>query len=94
MNESLLLSVFVAVEGAHAFSAFMPSWFTVQKFSDGEEDIKRLRSGYIPAAIFNLVLAAIVAKIIKSPLPLLVAVFVMLFMIAMYEGAIGLQAEA
>lgn len=94
MNENILLSVFVAVEGAHAFSAFMPSWFTVQKFADGDEDKQRLRSGYIPAAIFNLVLAAVVSKIIKSPLPLLVAALVMLFMIAMYEGAIGMNPEA
>lgn len=90
MNENdLLLSVFVGVEIAHAFSAFMPSWFTVQKFATDNGDIDKLRSGYIPSVIFGLILSGIVSKLIKNPTPLIIGISVMIFMIAMYEGAIG-----
>lgn len=88
MNENLLLSVFVGVEGAHAFSAFMPSWFTVRKFAHGSEDTDKLRSGYTPAVIFNLVLGSTVSALIKKPWPLVIALLVIVFMIAAYEGAI------
>lgn len=81
--------MFVGVEGAHAFSAFMPSWFTVQKFADGEGDKSKLRSGYVPAVVFNLVLAGVVSKMSKSLAPLMVASLVIVFMVAMYEGAIN-----
>ena len=53
-DSGLIFSVFVAVEGAHAFSAFMPSYFTVRKFARDEGDLERLRSGYLPAILFNL----------------------------------------
>ncbi len=89
MQDDLLLSVFVSVEGAHAFSAFMPSYFTVQKFADGDQDLARLRSGYIPALLFNLILGGVVAAMIKKPLPFIMAAIVSISMIALYEGAIG-----
>lgn len=89
MDESILLGVFVAVEGAHAFSAFMPSWFTIRKFgSEDLEDTRRLRSGYLPAVLFNFVLGGSVSAITKTMWPLILSVLVTLFMLAMYEGAI------
>lgn len=87
-EDTLLLSVFVAVEGAHAFSAFMPSYFTVQKFAAASDDAGKLRSGYPPAVLFNLILGGIVSYIVKKPAPVLLAVVVSVFMIALYEGAI------
>jgi hypothetical protein len=87
-DSDLLLSVFVAVEGAHAFSAFMPSYFTVKKFADSDGDIELLRSGYQPAIAFNLLLGALVSLMIKSPLPSIMSVVVILFMVTLYERAV------
>lgn len=90
MNDDiLLLSIFVGVEGAHAFSAFMPSYFTVQKFATDSQDAAKLRSGYIPAVAFNLFLGGVVSLLTKKPGPVFIAVLVSLFMISLYEGAIG-----
>lgn len=94
MNENVLLSVFVAVEGAHAFSAFMPSYFTVKKFSESEEDIKALRSGYTPAIAFDLSLGILVSLIIKDYKPLILAALICAFMVSLYEGAINKQEQA
>lgn len=89
MDEQILLSVFVAVEGAHAFSAFMPSYFTVKKFADQSEDVSRLRSGYVPAVAFNVALGSLVSALTRKPAPLIMTIIVSIFMIAMYEGAVG-----
>lgn len=92
MNEKLLTGIFVGVEGAHAFSAFMPSWFTIRKFSTQDQsDLARLRSGYVPAVIFNLVLGVTVSGLIKSAWPVLLSVLVCIFMVAMYESAINVE---
>lgn len=88
MSEEILLSVFVAVEGAHAFSAFMPSYFTVRKFAESSEDRKALRSGYVPAVAFSLVLGALVSILIKDAKPIIMSVIVIAFMITLYEKAI------
>ena len=87
-KEDILLSVFVAVEGAHAFSAFMPSYFTVKKFATDKEDLANLRSGYTPAIIFNLALGALVSLLIKDPKPMILSVMVIMFMVALYERAV------
>lgn len=88
MDSTLLLSVFVAVEGAHAFSAFMPSYFTVKKFAEDEHDLARLRSGYKPAIAFNLAIGGVVSVMVKDPLPLIMSAIVVAFMLALYENAI------
>lgn len=93
MNDKLLLSVFVAVEGAHAFSAFMPSYFTVKKFAGDEGDKEALRSGYPPAVMFNLVLGAVVSAMAEDVRPLLFSIVVCISMIVLYEQAIGESAE-
>lgn len=86
--EDITLSMLVAVEGAHAFSAFMPSYFTVKKFASDNDDAAKLRSGYIPAVAFNLVLGLLVSILLKKPLPLVMSAVVVIFMIMLYEGAI------
>lgn len=87
-RQDILLSVFVAVEGAHAFSAFMPSAFTMKKFAEGDLDLKRLRSGYTPAVLFNITIGALVTVLIKSPLPLVLSILTIAAMIALYEQEI------
>lgn len=89
MDDELVLAIFVGVEGAHAFSAFMPSYFTVQKFATESEDAHKLRSGYLPAVAFNILLGGVVSLLTKKPLPVLIAIVVSMFMISLYEGAIG-----
>lgn len=92
-DEKILLSVFVAVEGAHAFSAFMPSYFTVKKFATDEGDLAALRSGYTPAVTFNLALGALVSLLIKDPMPMILSALVIAFMIALYERAVVEEGE-
>lgn len=88
MDSTLLLSIFVAVEGAHAFSAFMPSYFTVKKFASSSEDLARLRSGYRPAIAFNLAIGGIVSLLVKDALPVIMSIIVVAFMLYLYENAI------
>ena len=88
MTDDLLLSVFVAVEGAHAFSAFMPSYFTVKKFASGDADRRSLRSGYVPAILFNAALGGTVSALTKNSKPLIFALIVCVAMVFLYEGAI------
>jgi len=87
-TEHLLISAFVGVESAHAFSAFLPSIFTIKQFALDENAIHHVRDGYVPAIIFSLVLAFVTSKLINSYTPLVIAVFVDVFMVATYEIAI------
>ena len=89
MDDTLLLSIFVGVEGAHAFSAFMPSYFTVKKFAAEQSDKQALRSGYTPAILFNLILGGAVSGLTRDLKPFVIALVVIAFMLLMYEGAIG-----
>ncbi len=93
MTDTLLISIFVAVEGAHAFSAFMPSAFTIRSFARDRADFDNLRSGYIPAVLFIMALAFTVAAIKKSALPILIAGATTVGMIALYEFSITARAR-
>ena len=88
MNEKVLIGVFVAVEGAHAFSAFMPSYFTIGAFVKTPEDLKHLRRGYAPATMFNLALGAVTSALVKTPWPLVLSIGISGLMIGAYERAI------
>ena len=88
MNEKILVGVFVAVEGAHAFSAFMPSYFTIGAFVKTPDDLRHLRSGYAPATAFNLALGGVTSLLLKSGWPILLSVSISGLMIAAYERAI------
>jgi hypothetical protein len=89
MNEDLLLAVFVAVEGVHSFSAFMPSAFTIRTFVRDREDITQLRAGYLPAVLFVLLLAVLVGMIRKHVgMYVLVGGLVTAFMVGLYEYSI------
>lgn len=88
MNEKVLIGVFVATEGAHAFSAFMPSYLTIGSFVRTPEDLAHLRSGYFPATVFNLALGGVTSALIKSVWPFLLAGVVSGLMITTYEHKI------
>jgi hypothetical protein len=87
-SEKVLIGVFVAVEGAHAFSAFMPSYFTIGAFVRTPEDLRALRSGYAPATLFNLALGGVTALLVKSAWPFLLSTGICGLMIGAYERAI------
>jgi hypothetical protein len=88
MNEKVLIGVFVATEGAHAFSAFMPSYLTIGSFVRTPQDLAHLRSGYFPATVFNLALGGVVSALIKSVWPMVLAGAVSGLMITTYEHKI------
>ena len=87
-TEDILLSAFVGVESAHAFSAFEPSIFTIQTLAVPQGDQDRIRIGYIPSVLFSLVLGGIVSKIRHNTLPLAFGLGTCAFMIGTYEVAI------
>jgi hypothetical protein len=89
MDEGILIGVFVATESAHAFSAFMPSYFTIKSFASDQAAVDNLRSGYPPAVIFNVALGGVVSSILKSPWPLIFGLLVSVVMIGLYERAIA-----
>jgi hypothetical protein len=88
MKEEVLLSAFTAVETAHSFSAFCPSIFTIKSLAKPQRKENEIREGYIPAIIFGLVLSALISAIMKSKVPLLFAIFTIIFMVLAYEWAL------
>lgn len=87
-SENILLSSFVAVESAHAFSAFCPSILTIKTFATDEDKRRMVREGYLLASVFSLALAYIVSKMVKSWNPLYFSMGTIAFMIAVYEWAL------
>ncbi len=91
-EQVIALSILAAAEVAHAFSAHMPSAFTIKSFAlqgtDGEvkEKLSDLRSGYLPATIFGLLLSGVVAVLAKSPLPLMFGGGAAAVMVMTYES--------
>lgn len=87
-REQVALCILVATESGHAFSAFMPSYFTIHTFAHDSRDIENLRAGYAPAVAFNAALGVGVSMFVDSWLPLLVALGASGLLIAFYEQAI------
>lgn len=85
--EKVLLASFVAVESAHAFSAFCPSLFTIKTFATDEDKKNAVRIGYLPSVIFALVLGVVVSKLIGSWMPVVFSGATVAFMIGAYEVA-------
>jgi len=91
-SQVLALSLLSAGEAAHAFSAWLPSYFTIKTFAlDGEntaEKIAKLRSGYWPALAFGLGLGAVISVLAHSRLPLFFSAATGAAMITLYEAAL------
>lgn len=90
-SDKTLISLLVALEVPHAFSAFMPSYFTISKFAVDPADAGRLRAGYAPAAIYGAIVGAVVSVLIKDWTPFLFCLTVIVVMLFLYEGAISKQ---
>lgn len=93
-SEVVALTILSMAEAAHSYSAYLPSFFTIKTLAlddgDGKRDekIANLRSGYIPAAGFALLIGSIVSVLSKSPLPLLGSVVTSAVMVSLYEQAL------
>ena len=86
--EHILMSAFVAVEGAHGFSAFLPSIFTIRHFGGQSGTEKAIRDGEILGTLFALGLGAVVAALLHSKLPLVFAAATSVAMVSVYEYAL------
>ncbi len=82
-----LIATFVAVEGAHAFSAFNPSIFTIREFKN-PRTAKNIRIGEALASAFCLLLGGITSMIALSLLPLVISAIVAALMCCVYEWAL------
>jgi hypothetical protein len=87
-RKDLALAALVAVEGAHAYSAALPSIMTIRTFAKEEEQIKSIRHGEIYATVWLAVFAFLVSVLMGSPLPMLFAFVTAASMIGMYEWAL------
>jgi len=93
-KDTIALSLLTAAESGHAFSAYLPSYFTIKSFAlDGDpaevqRKVANLRSGYVPAIGFGLLLGGVVSVLAKSYLPLLTSAGAAVLMVFFYEGAL------
>ncbi|MEM3906327.1 MAG: hypothetical protein QXZ17_05600 [Nitrososphaerota archaeon] len=88
MKERILFTGFTVVEGAHFFSSFLPSIFTIKKFKESDEDANKIRAGYIPATAFCVGLGFIVSRFTRDEIPLIASIIVAFCMILAYESAL------
>lgn len=86
--DNILLGSFVAVEGVHAFSAFLPSIFTIKTFVKDEEGRDMIREGELCAVVFVAALGAIVSKLSDNLWPLILAGVAAAMMVGVYEYAL------
>ena len=88
MSEKTALSIFVAVEGAHAYSAFLPSIFTIRTFRQEAGTRRSISDGELVGSLFTLALGAVTSALIKDKLPLLFSVVTVIVMVSVYEWAL------
>lgn len=88
MNDKIMISVFMALEGIHAYSAFLPSVFTIKTFVDSEEGVRMIREGEVFASAFLLTLAIVTGNLTKSWYPVVFGLTAGGLMIAVYEYAL------
>lgn len=78
----------MALEGMHAYSAFLPSIMTIGTFVDSHEKVRMIREGEVVATGFLLALALSVTALTKSPLPLVMGVLAGIVTLGVYEYAL------
>lgn len=88
MNDKLMISVFMALEGIHAYSAFLPSIFTIKTFVESEEGVRMIREGEVMASAFLVTLAIVTGNLTKSWYPVIFGLVAGGSMLAVYEYAL------
>lgn len=78
----------MALEGVHAYSAFLPSIFTIGTFVSSKEGVRKIREGEVMATMFLVALSVVTSKITKSSLPFVLALVAGGVMVGVYEWAL------
>jgi hypothetical protein len=87
-NSIVLTSVFMALEGAFAYSAFLPSIMTIGTFVDTQAKVDMIREGELTGTVFLIALSAITSLIMKSPFPALFGGIAGALALFVYERAL------
>jgi O-antigen/teichoic acid export membrane protein len=87
-RDQVLMAAFVAVESAHAYSAFLPSIFTIRHFGHEAGVVKDIRDGELIGTGFALVLGGIVSALTENALPFIFAGVTAAAMVGIYEYAL------
>ena len=88
IDNKVIFSIFMALEGLHAYSAFLPSIMTIGTFVDTPEKVQMIRQGEMVATGFLALLSGSVAIMVKSWWPLVMAFAAGGLMLAVYEYAL------
>ena len=89
MDDTIIISIFMGLEGVHAYSAFLPSIFTIQTFVKTEGGKQKIRQGELMASAFLVALSAVTAYITKSYWPAVFALVAGAGMVGVYEYALS-----
>jgi hypothetical protein len=89
MDDKIVISIFMGLEGVHAYSAFLPSVFTIKTFVQDEDGCKMIREGELMASTYLVVLAIAVSYITKSKWPAIMALVTGAAMVGVYEYALA-----
>lgn len=88
LSNDVIIAIFTGIEGVHAYSAFLPSVFTIKTFVETEDGKAMIREGELMASLFLLALALTTSKLTKSPWPALFGLLAGGAMLAVYEYAL------
>lgn len=88
MDSDIVIAIFTGIEGVHAYSAFLPSVFTIKTFVETKEGKDMIREGELMSTVFLLSLALTTSKLTKSWYPALFGLLAGGAMLAVYEYAL------
>lgn len=75
------------ISSEHFFSTFLSSPWTVGKFVETEEDRRKIRKYYVMACISSLIVACVLAGILKQKWPIVATVILCIMYVSVYELA-------
>lgn len=75
------------ISSEHFFSTFLSSPWTVGKFVETEEDKKAIRKYYMMACAASIVVALVLAMILKQKWPLIATLILCAMYVGVYEAA-------
>lgn len=87
-SEIVITSVFMALEGAFAYSAFLPSIMTIGTFVDSPEKVVMIRKGELVGSAFLIGLSVAVSVATKSAMPLVFGLAAGGLALLVYEWAL------
>lgn len=88
MDDTVIISIFMALEGVHAYSAFLPSVFTIKTFVSTQGGVRSIREGELMASLFLVAISGATGLLTKSIWPPAFGLIAGAVMLAVYEKAI------